>query len=73
MNAYGSSIEHVDITKVAIRVDAHFLVMGPMVWGRLVAPERMSALLHHSVQFIKAGWKCDDKMLRSFVLAPLYR
>lgn len=73
LDAYRSNIEYVDVAKVAIRVGAHFLVMGPMVWGRLVEPERMSALLHHGVQLIKAGWERDDNMLRSSMLAPLYR
>ncbi|KAH0166050.1 hypothetical protein KCU67_g4474, partial [Aureobasidium melanogenum] len=72
-DAYGSNIEHVDIVKVAIRVDAHFIVMAPTVWGRPVEPEGMSALLHHGLQLIKADWERDDDILRSSMLAPLYR
>ncbi|KAH0028194.1 hypothetical protein KCU78_g3708, partial [Aureobasidium melanogenum] len=72
-DAYGSNIEHVDIVKVAIRVGAHFIVMAPTVWGGLVEPRRVSALLHHGVQLIKTGWDRDDGMLRSSMLAPLYR
>jgi hypothetical protein len=51
----------------------HFIVMAPTVWGRPVEPERMSALLHHGLQLIKAGWERDDDILRSSMLAPLYR
>ncbi|KAK5999792.1 hypothetical protein QM012_005198 [Aureobasidium pullulans] len=73
LDAYKSNIEHVDVPKIAIRKGAHFLVMDPTVWGRLVTPERMSALVHHGVQLIKAGWERDDAILRTTMLEPLYR
>lgn len=60
MDAYGSSIEHVDVAKVAIRVGAHFIVIVPAVWGRLVAPGLVAALGHHGVQLIQAGCERDD-------------
>lgn len=57
--------------KVAIRVGAHFVVIGPMAWGERIGKTKLEELVADGIKLISAGWREDVSALQETMLAPL--
>lgn len=61
----------IDVAKVAIRVGAHLVVIGPSAWGQQVGEQESQRLVEEGIKLIKAGWERDVDILRQSMLACL--